>query len=82
MILSALSVCIDSLAVGKYADLVELSTDIYTVPADQIVERVKVLGTWVAGKKIDIDDYIAAVKAIDPTEHQQIAKEAGSRKCC
>jgi predicted amidohydrolase YtcJ len=73
---------IGSLAVGKYADLVELSTDIYTVPADQIVEQVKVLGTWVGGKKIDIDTYIAGVKAIDPTEHQQIAKEAGSRKCC
>lgn len=73
---------IGSLAVGKYADLVELSADIYTVPVDQIVDQVKVLGTWVAGKKIDLDSYTAAVKAIDPTEHQQVVTEAGSRKCC
>jgi predicted amidohydrolase YtcJ len=72
---------IGSLTVGKYADLVELSADIYTVPADQIVERVKVLGTWVGGKKIDIDSYVAAVKGIDPTEHQQVSAEA-ARKCC
>lgn len=72
---------IGSLTVGKYADLVELSADIYTVPADQIVDRVKVLGTWVGGKKIDIDSYVAAVKGIDPTEHQQVSAEA-ARKCC
>ncbi|MFM9033711.1 MAG: amidohydrolase [Mycobacterium sp.] len=73
---------IGSLAVGKYADLVELSADVYTVPVDQIVEKVKVLGTWVGGRKIDIDAYIAAVKAMDPTEHQALAAEAGKRTCC
>lgn len=72
---------IGSLAVGKYADLVELSADVYTVPADQIVDQVKVLGTWVGGKRIDIDSYVAAVKAADPTEHHQLSAEAG-RKCC
>ena len=30
---------IGSLAVGKYADLVELSADIYTVPAEKIIEQ-------------------------------------------
>ncbi len=73
---------IGSLAVGKYADLVELSADIYTVPADRIVEQVKVLGTWVGGRKIDIDGYVAAVKAVDPTEHRQVATEVAARKCC
>jgi hypothetical protein len=70
------------LAVGKYADLVELSADIYTVPADQIVEKVKVLGTWVGGAKIDIDAYIEGVKAIDPTEHHDLTNHLAARKCC
>lgn len=73
---------IGSLAVGKYADLVELSADIYTVPPDQIVEKVKVLGTWVGGGKIDIDSYVAAVKAVDPTEHHDLTNQAAVRKCC
>ena len=73
---------IGSLAVGKYADLVELSADIYTVPADQIVDKVKVLGTWVGGGKIDLDSYIAAVKAVDPTEHHDLTNQAAVRKCC
>ncbi len=73
---------IGSLAVGKYADLVELSADIYTVPSDQIVDQVKVLGTWVGGRKVDIDAYIAGVKGIDPTEHHDLSKQAAARKCC
>jgi predicted amidohydrolase YtcJ len=73
---------IGSLAVGKYADLVELSADIYTVPADQIVDKVTVLGTWVGGGKIDLDSYIAAVKAVDPTEHHDLTNQAAVRKCC
>ena len=73
---------IGSLAVGKYADLVELSADIYTVPVDQIVDKVKVLGTWVGGGKIDLDSYIAAVKAVDPTEHHELTNQAAVRKCC
>lgn len=73
---------IGSLAVGKYADLVELSADIYTVAPDQIVDKVKVLGTWVGGGKIDIDSYVAAVKAVDPTEHHDLTNQAAVRKCC
>ncbi|NBP86052.1 MAG: amidohydrolase, partial [Mycobacteriaceae bacterium] len=77
---------IGSLAVGKYADLVELSADIYTVPADQIVDKVKVLGTWLGGRKIDIDAFMAQVDSIDPTEHtdlpQHLAEQVGTRKCC
>lgn len=73
---------IGSLAVGKYADLVELSADIYSVPVDRIVEQVKVLGTWLGGKKIDIDAYVDAVKTIDPTEHHDLTQQSGKRACC
>ena len=77
---------IGSLAVGKYADLVELSADIYTVPVDEITDRVKVLGTWLGGRKIDADAFIDQVDAIDPSGHgdttEDLARQVGTRKCC
>ena len=73
---------IGSLAVGKYADLVEVSADIYTVPVDKIVDQVKVLGTWLGGRKIDIDKYVDDVKNLDPTEHHDLPREVATRKCC
>jgi predicted amidohydrolase YtcJ len=73
---------IGSLAVGKYADFVELSTDIYTVPVDKIVDQVTVLGTWLGGRKIDLDTFIDEIKAIDPTEHQQLTGQLAAGKCC
>lgn len=73
---------IGSLAVGKYADLVELSNDFYAVPVDQIVDKVKVLGTWLGGKKIDIDKFVEEVKGIDPTEHGEVTQELAKPKCC
>ena len=73
---------IGSLAVGKYADLVELSKDFYAVPVDQIVDQVKVLGTWLGGKKIDIDKFVEQVKGIDPSEHHDLTGEIAKPKCC
>ncbi len=73
---------IGSLAVGKYADLVELSNDIYAVPVDKIVDEVTVLGTWLGGKKIDTDKFVEQVSAIDPTEHQHLSGELAKPKCC
>ena len=73
---------IGSLAVGKYADLVELSADVYAVPVDKIVDQVKVLGTWLGGKKIDLDGFIGEVTAIDPTEHHELTQQIAGGKCC
>ncbi len=73
---------IGSLAVGKYADLVELSADIYTVPVDQIVDKVAVLGTWLGGRKIDLDGFLDQAKGIDPTEHHDLTHQLGNGKCC
>ena len=71
---------IGSLAVGKYADLVELAADIYTVPVDQIVDKVTVLGTWLGGKRIDLDNFLDEVKQIDPTQHGDLTQQLGSGK--
>jgi predicted amidohydrolase YtcJ len=63
---------IGSLEVGKYADLVELSTDITAVKPNEILNKVKVQGTWLGGKKINIANFISQVNAIDPSEHEQL----------
>lgn len=73
---------IGSLEVGKYADLVELSADFYAVPVDKIVDQVKVLGTWLGGRKIDLDRFIDQVDAIDPTEHHDLTAQLAQPKCC
>ena len=65
---------IGSLEVGKYADLVELSADLTKVKPLQITKKVKVLGTWLGGKKIDRAKFIAEVRAIDPSEHKDLLK--------
>jgi predicted amidohydrolase YtcJ len=67
---------IGSLEVGKFADLVELSADITAVKPNEIIEKVKVKGTWLGGKKIDTKKYIEQISAIDPTEHKGLGTAA------
>jgi len=71
-----------SLAVGKLADLVELSADPYAVDSDKLTDEVKVLGTWVSGRKVDTDAFLTHVEAIDPSEHKDLPAAALSNKCC
>lgn len=67
---------IGSLEVGKYADLVELSADITAVNPNEIMEKVKVQGTWLGGKKIDTAKFLEEIAAIDPSEHKDLAGAA------
>ena len=67
---------IGSLEVGKYADLVELSADITTVNPNEIMEKVKVQGTWLGGKKIDTAKFLKEIAAIDPSEHKDLGGAA------
>ncbi len=48
-----------SIEVGKLADLTELSADPAEVPADELTDRVQVLGTWLAGRRVDLDAFTA-----------------------
>lgn len=74
---------IGSIEVGKLADFVELSSDPYQADLHKLTEQVKVLGTWVGGKKIDLDAFIAQVDAMDPAEHKDLAQHVhASKKCC
>ena len=70
-----------SLQVGKLADLVELSEDPYTVDPRRITEDVSVLGTWLGGRRIDLDSFESEVAAMDPTPHRALAKPR-QHACC
>lgn len=50
---------VGSIEVGKLADFVLLDADPYTVPIDEI-EKIEVLGTWVGGSPIDMDEFASA----------------------
>jgi len=65
---------IGSLAVGKYADLVELSMDPYLAEPLKLASQVKVQGTWRSGRKIDLDAYLQQIQAVEaagthPVDH-------------
>jgi len=72
---------VGSLEVGKLADFVELSTDPYTVDPRRIAEEVSVLGTWLGGRRIDLEAFESEVAAMDPSPHQGLAKPR-QHACC
>lgn len=69
---------IGSIEVGKFADFTQLSADLYAVDPSSI-DQVKVQGTWLAGKKINLDAFLTQVEAIDPSEHTDLHANAASR---
>ena len=71
-----------SIEVGKRADFVELSTDPFLVDPASLTDQVKVQGTWVNGRKIDLAGFISQVAAIDPTLHQDMSHKVADKNCC
>jgi len=71
-----------SIAIGKLADFVELSADPYTVEVSTLTRHVQVLGTWMQGRKIDLDSFITEVQTIDPSQHADLPEHASRTKCC
>lgn len=55
---------IGSIEVGKLADLVALNTDPYTVDPTRLQDTMAVHGTWLAGRRVRLDDFMASVKAL------------------
>ncbi len=74
---------IGSIEVGKLADFCELSADPYTVDPRTMGKDLKVLGTWLGGKRVDIDAFMAQVEAIDPSDHKDLHNKIhATKKCC
>jgi len=68
---------IGSLALGMYADLVELSMDPYLADPTKLATQVKVQGTWLSGKKVDLDSFMTQVQAVEaagthPVDHTAV----------
>lgn len=57
---------VGSLEPGKLADFVELSADPYTAEPSRFADSVKVLGTWLGGRRIDLEEFLTAAGA-DPS---------------
>ncbi len=55
---------IGSVEVGKLADLVLLNTDPYAVDPSRLQETMAVQGTWLAGRRVDLDGFMAAVREV------------------
>jgi predicted amidohydrolase YtcJ len=70
-----------SVEVGKLADLVELSADPYAVDPGALSENVKVLGTWSAGRKVDLDAFMTEISQIDPAEHADLHQHVTHPQC-
>jgi len=64
--------------VGKFADLVGLDSEPHAVdPAS--IDKIKIQGTWLAGKPVDGDAYLTQIEAIDPSEHQDLHAAVASK---
>lgn len=68
---------IGSIAVGKLADFVELSADPYDVDPARLIEVVGVNGTWIGGRRVDLDAFLDGSR----TEHDA-APVAPIKHCC
>jgi len=54
---------VGSLEPGKLADFVELSADPYTAEPSRFADSVKVIGTWLGGRRIDLIEFLTAAGA-------------------
>ncbi len=74
---------IGSLAVGKLADLVELSADPYQVNPATLATDVTVLGTWLGGRRVDTKAYLDQIAALaDSASHVDHGAVVSGHRCC
>ncbi|GAA3862087.1 amidohydrolase [Leifsonia kafniensis] len=73
---------VGSIEVGKLADFVELSADPFEVDPRSLAEDARVLGTWLGGRRIDLEAFIGHALTVDHAEHAGLAEAAGSSHRC
>ncbi|MEN9751604.1 MAG: hypothetical protein RLZZ600_651 [Actinomycetota bacterium] len=70
---------VGSIEVGKFADFVELSADPYTVDVNKLATECTVSGTWLGGRRVDLDAFLNMGKAVPADEHKDLHKHAAHR---
>jgi len=73
---------VGSIETGKLADFVELTADPWTVKPEALASSVAVAGTWLGGRRVNLDEFVAAVGGADNTEHAHLAERKHSGGCC
>ena len=73
---------VGSIRVGKLADFTELTADPWTVAPEELIDKVRVAGTWLGGRRVDLDEFLAAVGAGDNTDHAHLAQRRHAGGCC
>ena len=72
---------IGSIEVGKFADFTQINVDPYTVDPSSLNDSVTTLGTWVGGRKVDLDAFMAEVHNWDPQHHTVLHANVPLHKC-
>ncbi len=72
---------VGSLEPGKLADFVELSADPWAVDPEALIDEVQVRGTWLGGRRVDLDEFLSAVGGGDNSAHADLA-EHRTKGCC
>jgi predicted amidohydrolase YtcJ len=73
---------VGSIEVGKLADFVELSADPFEVDPRTLADSVSVLGTWLGGTRIDLDDFMEQSHTVDHAAHAELSHTARSAHTC
>ena len=73
---------VGSITVGKLADFTELAADPFTVAPADLAETATVLGTWLGGRRVDLDSFLGAVAGVDGTPHAHLPPPAAKPGCC
>ena len=68
---------IGSIKVGKLADLVLLNTDPYEVDPTRLQDTMQTLGTWLSGRRVDLDAFMAGVTGL--SHRFDLTLQAGTR---
>ncbi|MDQ1250658.1 MAG: hypothetical protein QG597_5037, partial [Actinomycetota bacterium] len=72
---------IGSIEVGKLADFVLFNTDPYQVDPTTLQETMQVRGTWVGGRRIDLDQFMASVKGVAMRHDAALHRAASPHRC-
>ena len=72
---------IGSIEAGKLADLVLFNTDPYAVDPARLQETMTVEGTWISGRRVDLDSFMAEVEHLARSYDQVLLGGSAPHQC-